>query len=668
MRWRLPLFWVLFLPFVGVGLGASTATFYGLARQQWDETVAMATQVTETAGAQVQDHIADRLQEVERVVAIQRSFLRNGCCGPEGDLTADLGAVQRLFREGLTLFDQVDDLAVANDRGDFLHLSRLPNGNFSLRRRQLPDRRFYRYEGNGETFELKEIRTDFDPLRDPSSDPWYRAVQRNGALWRTVVSRAEGRSQPRLRLVRFMPLANRAGRWQGVVAAGLSLQRLRTDLRNHRPSPGSRLWIVDAKGQLVATTGAESVATVLAADNVARQRLARDSGDPLVAAAVAQVQGEMGPYTQRWRWQGQPYLLHGRPLPQAWQLVVVVPLSDFGDEGAVWIEMLWRAGGLFLGMAAVGWGLARYLSRVLQRIEHALQGLAQDRFAVVLPPSPIAEFQNLGDRLQALGQDLAAAATLRQNYAAELEEAIAERTQALQTAERFWVDLVNHLPAVVRIEDAHTLDLHFANAAHNQLADAKALACSPTEAESLRAGFTLEAETLLVDGQGRERYWWVRRMRLGDLAFLLTIAEDITVRRQLEMARQEREVQFRNLVENVPAAIFRYVLYPDGREAMTYLSPCSFHLWEVSPKEVLNNIDCLWQLVPDSEFPALKAAIADSAAHLTPLHQELPVRLPSGRSKWMEITAIPVLGPHGQVLWDGLLTDMTDRRRRDQAL
>ncbi|NJK59341.1 MAG: PAS domain S-box protein [Oscillatoriales cyanobacterium SM2_1_8] len=660
---------MLFLPFVGLGLVVSTATFYGMIRQRQYRTAVLATQSTEAAGARVQDQIADRLQEVEQVVAIEKSFLRNGCCGPDGDLTADLGAVQRLFRECLTLFDQVDDLAVANDRGDFLHLSRLPNGNFSLRRRQLlPDRRFYRYEGDGETFGLKETRTDFDLLRDPPADPWYRAVQQNGALWRAVVSRAKGRSQPHLRLVRFMPLANRAGRWQGVVSVGLNLQRLRTDLLNHRPSPGSRLLAIDAKGQLVATTGAESVATVLAADNVARQRLARDSDDPLVAAAAAQVQGEVGPHTQRWQWQGKPYVLHVRPLPQTWQLVVVTPQSDFDDLEAAWQWKLWRSGWLFLGMAAVGWGLARYLSQVLQRIEHALQGLAQDPFAVVLPPTPIAEFQNLSDRLQVVAQDLAAAATLQQNYTAELEGAIAERIQALQAAERFWADLVNHLPAAVRIEDAHTLTLHFANAAHGQLADVKALACSPTEVETLRAGFTLEAETRLFDREGQARWWWVRRMRLGDSAFLLTIAEDITVRRQLEVARQDREAQFRNLAENVPAAIFRYVLHSDGQDGITYISPRIFHLCEVPPSNILNDLGCLWRLLPESEVSALKAAIAYSAAYLTPLHQELPVLLPSGKSKWMEMVALPLLGHHGEVFWDGLLTDITERRRSAQAL
>ncbi len=665
MRWRFPLFWVLFTPFAVVGLGVSVATFSGYFWQRQAVARAMATQTSIHEGEHAIAALIAQRQAVLQAVALQQERLQHVPM-------EDWAALQQGFVESLRLFPKVDGLALANERGDFGHLHRLPNGRFSWRQRQLPDRRLYRYEGDGETFVLKETRADFDPHRDPPANPWYAAVKARGPLWRTVVSRARGKSQPELVLAWFAPVRDRDGRFRGVVSAALNREHLSQSLAANLPSPGSRLFVVDAAGQLVATSTGEALATAFAADNVPRPRLAIASTDPVVAAIAAQLSQGLESGTQDWRWQGQSYTLYLRDLPEGEQLVVAVPHADFYDLGGEVGRALRRSLLTLLGMAAVGGALAWYLRRSLRHIEQAIAGFAQNQFAPALPPHFITECQVLGERIQAIGQDLAAATHLSQNYTTELEAAIAERTQKLQAAEGFLADLLNHLPGIVRVEDAHTQALRFVNAAHQELADAQALACDPKEAAALRQGFTLETETILSDRQGQERWWWVRRQLLHDPAgnpeFFLTIAEDITLRRRLEAARQDRETQFRHLAENIPSAIFRYGLSPDGQDGLTYISPRIFDICEITPQAILNDIGCWWQLVPEGEASTLRAAIADSAAHLTPLHQELRINVPSGQQKWVEIVAIPFLGDQGVVYWDGLLTDITRRRRSEQAL
>jgi len=661
MRWRFPLFWVLFTPFAVVELGVSVATFSGYFGQRQAVARAMATQTAIQDGK----HAIAALTAQRQAVALQQERLQHVPM-------EDWAALQRGFVESLRLFPEVDGLALANERGDFGHLHRLSNGRFLWWRRQLPDRRLYRYEGDGETFVLKETRTDFDPHRDPPAAPWYQAVKEKGELWRTVVSRARGRSQPELVLVWLAPVRDRDGRFRGVVSAALNRDHLSQSLAANLSSPGSRLFVVDAAGQLVATSTGEALATAFAADNVPRPRLAIASTDPVVAAIAAQLRQGLASGTQDWRWQGSSYTLYLQDLPEGERLVVAVPHADFYDLGGELGWALLRSLLTLLGMAAVGGALAWYLRRSLHHIEQAIAGFAQNQFAPALPPHFITECQVLGERIQAIGQDLAAAAHLSQNYTTELEAAIAERTRKLQAAERFLANLLDHLPGIVRVEDAHTQALRFVNAAHQELADAQALACDAKEAAALRQGLTLATETMLSDRQGLERWWWVRRQLLHDQAgnpeFFLTIAEDITLGRRLEAARQDRETQFRHLVENIPSAIFRYGLYPDGQDRITYISPRIFDICEITPQAILNDIGCWWQLVPEGEVLALRAAIADSAAYLTPLHQELQINVPSGQQKWVEVVAIPFLGDHGIVFWDGLLTDITRRRRSEEAL
>ncbi len=666
MRWRVPLFWVLFVPFAAVGLGASAVTFFGYLGQRQALARAIAMETALHHRDEAAKELTAQRQALVQAVAWQQERLQQ--IGGENE-----AALQQGFVASLRLFPEVDGLAWANERGDFFHLHRLGTGWFAWRRRQLPDRRLYRYEGDGKTFTLKGTHTDFDPHQEPPANPWYPAVKEKGELWRTVVSRVPGFSQPEVALVWFAPVRDRAGRFRGVLSAALNRNRLSQALAAARPCPDSRLFVVDSSRQLVATSTGEVLATAsLTEDKWPRLRLAIASTDPVVAAIAAQLSQGLESGTQDWRWQDQSYTLHLQDLPEGERLVVAVPHADFYDLGG---EVGWALGRsllTLLGMAAVGGALAWYLRRSLHHIEQAIAGFAQNQFAPALPPHFITECQVLGDRIQAIGQDLAAAAHLSQNYTAELEAAIAERTQKLQVAERFLANLLDHLPGIVRVEDAHTNALCFVNATHQELADAQALACTPQEVAALRQELSLETERILSDRQGKERWWWVRRQLLRDPAgnpeFFLTTAEDITLRRRLEAERQDRETQFRHLAENIPSAIFRYGLYPDGQDGLTYISPRIWNICEITPQAILNDIGCWWQLVPACQVPGLRAAIADSAARLTPLQQELLINVPSGQQKWVEIVAIPFLGDHGIVYWDGLLTDITQRRRSDQAL
>ncbi|MEM9246763.1 MAG: PAS domain S-box protein, partial [Cyanobacteria bacterium P01_F01_bin.153] len=68
----------------------------------------------------------------------------------------------------------------------------------------------------------------------------------------------------------------------------------------------------------------------------------------------------------------------------------------------------------------------------------------------------------------------------------------------------------------------------------------------------------------------------------------LAVVQDITEQKQQEIRRQEAEDQlrrsdqrFRNMVANMPGAIFRYVLRPDDTDQVTYISPGCQDIWEL---------------------------------------------------------------------------------------
>ncbi|MGQ9865456.1 MAG: PAS domain S-box protein [Pseudanabaenaceae cyanobacterium] len=662
MRWRFSLFWVLFIPYLAVGVGASGVTFWVSRGHRAVMNRALATQAALDAGKRVAAALDKHRQDLTQLVALQQQQVQN--TNPQ-----DVGALRQTFVENLQLFPEVDGLFWVSAQGDFVQLYRQPEGGLALWRRQLPDRRLHRYVKDGQTFRWQEATADFDPQREPPVAPWYPEVQQKGALWRTMELPLGGPLPRERAWVWLAPVRDRPGRFLGVVAAALNQAHLSSSLGAHKASPHSRILVVDEQGQWVAAIKSPKSALDAAPTDLSPAIAPTDS---LAVAVIAELSAREDSLIQDWRWENQRYVLHRQPLPQQHQLVVVVPHGDFDNLQE---EVGWGLGQSLLtlvGTAMVGWVLARYLGRSLQRIEQAAQGLAQGQFAVDLPRHPLVEFQNVGELLQTVGQDLTAAVELSRNYTTELERAIAERTEKLAAAERFLVDLLNHLPWVMWLEDVHTSTLRYANTAYQEFANPQDLACSPEERKELQSGLVCEIERRLPSPQGEDSWWWIRRLPLrdreGNPTSILTVAEDITVRRRLEAAQQDCEMQFRHLAENIPGAIFRYVLYADGQEALTYISPRIFDLCEITPQAILEDLGCWWRLMPEEQVSSLRAAIAHSATHLTPLHQEFLVFLPSGQEKWLEVASRPFLGNSGEVFWDGVLMDVTDRHRHAEAL
>ncbi|MCU0930117.1 MAG: PAS domain-containing protein [Burkholderiaceae bacterium] len=125
---------------------------------------------------------------------------------------------------------------------------------------------------------------------------------------------------------------------------------------------------------------------------------------------------------------------------------------------------------------------------------------------------------------------------------------------------------------------------------------------------------------------------------------------------------------FRAMAENVPGALFRYALQPDGSDAVEYMSPRCAELWEVPAETIVDDASRLWQMVDPRDLPAMRESIAASARTLEPWFTEWRITTPSGRRKWLEGRGLPRRHDDGTVVWNSLVLDVTERRRVEDAL
>ncbi|WP_190303392.1 PAS domain S-box protein [Pseudanabaena sp. UWO311] len=289
----------------------------------------------------------------------------------------------------------------------------------------------------------------------------------------------------------------------------------------------------------------------------------------------------------------------------------------------------------------------------------------------------------------AIERDRATQALQQLNH--ELEDRVQVRTQELQEREQFLQTVLDTFPLSVFWKDVNSVYL---GCNQNFLDDAglqtiaqiigktdDELTWGETEADFYRANdrAVIESQTAKlgieeIQHHADGRTIWAETNKLplrnlqGEVIGVLGTYQDISDRKAAELAVQASEAKFRRITESVPGMIYRYVLHPDGRDELVYVSPQVQQIFELTPEAVLQDMSCLWARFHPEDAPMIQSAIQDSAASLQPFFVEGRLLLPNERVKWIQVSSQPDRQENGDIIWDGVLIDISDRKIAEKAL
>lgn len=151
---------------------------------------------------------------------------------------------------------------------------------------------------------------------------------------------------------------------------------------------------------------------------------------------------------------------------------------------------------------------------------------------------------------------------------------------------------------------------------------------------------------------------------MGGTALLVSVLWNRSLRQEVRR-RQGVEDRLQRLVDNTPGVIFRCQRRADGTYQLPYVSPGSLPLWELAPETIMHNPDVLWQLIPPHDLGRLRQSLEHSACTLEPWVAEWQIQSPSDRQLWMQLAAKPHALPQGDIVWDGLVLDISDRKQQE---
>ncbi|MCH8497750.1 MAG: diguanylate cyclase [Marinobacter sp.] len=190
-------------------------------------------------------------------------------------------------------------------------------------------------------------------------------------------------------------------------------------------------------------------------------------------------------------------------------------------------------------------------------------------------------------------------------------------------------------------------------------------------AEILAAGREVdhfESEILTADGRTRVISWHSRRFydSQGRVAGSVALGTDMTDIRQTEREFRHQSQQLANLMDNLPGMAFRCRY--DAHWTMLFVSSGCEALCGYTSEQLVDNRDISWVSLEhpdDSETVLHEVDRAIAAAE--PYELEYRIRHQDGRERWVWEKGRAV-DEHGELILEGLILDITERKRLEAEL
>ncbi|WP_434687276.1 response regulator [Pseudanabaena minima] len=143
----------------------------------------------------------------------------------------------------------------------------------------------------------------------------------------------------------------------------------------------------------------------------------------------------------------------------------------------------------------------------------------------------------------------------------------------------------------------------------------------------------------------------------------------------LELRIQERTAELQanqqrlELITNsMPGMVYQFRRDPEGKYSITYISKGAVEIYEITVDQVYADPNCIMGLTVPEDSHMVRESIEESARTLNKWSMTYRVVLATGKLKWLAGSAIPIPHDDGSTIWNGVITDVTDRKLASATL
>ncbi|MFN8571729.1 MAG: PAS domain-containing protein [Gemmatimonadaceae bacterium] len=143
---------------------------------------------------------------------------------------------------------------------------------------------------------------------------------------------------------------------------------------------------------------------------------------------------------------------------------------------------------------------------------------------------------------------------------------------------------------------------------------------------------------------------------------------DIQVARELQESLREERERLTAVAAVAPALLISYRRRADGHATFVYTGPAVEAFYGFTAEELATDGSLPGQRVHPGDRPTVNKQIAECMDTLTPWHGEYRYQHPTRGEIWLEGHLSPSREADGSVMWQGVVVEVTERKRAETSL
>ncbi len=394
---------------------------------------------------EVSDRIEERIQSYSDTpylfLRTNEAAIRAGIYDPK-----NFKQLEPYFWQQANLSPIVTSLFYGSEAGDFLMVvTEKPPGIYIRDRSTAPNRQVYDVDAQGRRTALNRA-----SKYDPRTRNWYKqAVQAGKPAWSSIYVFSD---TPDLGITPTIPIYDRQGGLQGVIAIDFTLTQISNFLDKLKISESGQAFIMERSGDIVASSASEPPFITVGKE---RQRLsALKSSQPLIRSTAEQLQQQLGNLATIQSYQQLQFgsgddrrFVRVTPLKDShgldWLMVVVIPEADFMQQIHENTRLtLWLSLGTLVLAVLVGFYTSRWITEPILRLSAASKSIAQgareshvsDELTQQVKAGGVNELSVLAQSFNQMAQQLRESFIALEKSNEDLEHRVEERTAELASA------------------------------------------------------------------------------------------------------------------------------------------------------------------------------------------------------------------------------------------
>ena len=196
----------------------------------------------------------------------------------------------------------------------------------------------------------------------------------------------------------------------------------------------------------------------------------------------------------------------------------------------------------------------------------------------------------------------------------------------------------------------------------------------PEDLKKLSAGLrekgfvkNLESKFRCKDGSLKTAILSAEIIMLNNDPHILIITRDITERKQMEEQILKSKQQYDNLVSNIPVGVYILRTKPEGTFALDYVSPRMAEILDLSIETLMASGDAVFKAIHPDDLECFVRLNEEVLQKKQPFDWKGRALI-KGVVRWLHFRSKPQELENGDILWHGLIVDITERKIADAEI